>query len=247
MTTISDDDGDHINIAIPDYDKAASDELLRGVKTAGFNVGTFLAVLLRSPKPQTQQGNSQTHVQMVSAFLRGSQKVKARDIAELMYSHRLSAPMAASVRKSDNHPASDVVRPASEPMARWGLQQWAVEKVEKVVDQEASEVSSKEGGFHLKDKDASWDFILNFSMSKALSVFELKGPTIFRLLIASAMPEDERPKPQLVDSETAPDSPADSPDSPNSPPSYTYATHFSKAPPADRGKNRRDPFIVSRA
>jgi hypothetical protein len=25
MTTISDDDGDHINIAIPDYDKAAFD------------------------------------------------------------------------------------------------------------------------------------------------------------------------------------------------------------------------------
>jgi hypothetical protein len=70
--------------------------------------------------------------------------------------------------------------------------------VEKIVDQEASEVSSKEGGFHLKDKDASWDFILNFSMSKALSVFELKGPTILRLLIASAMLEHEHPKPQLV-------------------------------------------------
>jgi hypothetical protein len=80
----------------------------------GFH-GTFLAVLLRSPKPQTQQGNLQTHVQMVSAFLRGSQKVKAQDIAELMYSHRLSAPIA--VRKSDNRPASDVVRPAQEPMA----------------------------------------------------------------------------------------------------------------------------------
>jgi hypothetical protein len=39
MTTISDDDGDHTNIAIPDYDKAAFDELLRGIKTAGFNIG----------------------------------------------------------------------------------------------------------------------------------------------------------------------------------------------------------------
>jgi len=83
---ISDDDGDHINTAIPDYNKTAFDKLLRGIKTAGFNIGTFLAVLLRSPKPQTQQGNSQTHIQMVSAFLRGSQKVKAQDIAELMYS-----------------------------------------------------------------------------------------------------------------------------------------------------------------
>ena len=83
---ISDDDGDHINIAIPDYNKTAFDKLLRGIKTTGFNIGTFLAVLLRSPKPQTQQGNSQTHIQMVSAFLRGSQKVKAQDIAELMYS-----------------------------------------------------------------------------------------------------------------------------------------------------------------
>jgi hypothetical protein len=41
MTTISDDDGDHINIAIPNYDKAAFDVLLRGIKTAGFNIGTF--------------------------------------------------------------------------------------------------------------------------------------------------------------------------------------------------------------
>jgi hypothetical protein len=39
---ISYDDGDHINIAIPDYDKAAFDELLRGIKTAGVNIGTFL-------------------------------------------------------------------------------------------------------------------------------------------------------------------------------------------------------------
>ena len=89
--------------------------------------------------------------------------------------------------------------------------------MEKVVDQEASEVSSKEGGFHLKDKDASWDFILNFSIGKAPSAFELKGPTILRLLIAGVMPEDD-PKPQLVDSEAAPDSP-------DSPP---YATHFLK-------------------
>ena len=95
MSVISDDDGDHINNAIPDYNKAAFDKLLRGIKTAGFNVGTFLAVLLRSQKPQTQQGNSQTHIQMVSAFLRGSQKFKARDIAEFMYSHRLSAPILA--------------------------------------------------------------------------------------------------------------------------------------------------------
>jgi hypothetical protein len=31
MMTISDDDGDHINIAIPDYDKTASDKLLQSV------------------------------------------------------------------------------------------------------------------------------------------------------------------------------------------------------------------------
>ena len=48
-------------------------------------------------------------------------------------------------------------------------------------------------------------------MSKALTVFESKGPTILWLLIAGAMPEDERPKHQLVDSEAAPDSPASLP------------------------------------
>jgi hypothetical protein len=102
------DDGDHTNIATPDYNKTAFDKLLRGIKTAGFNIGTFLAVLLRSPKPQTQQGNSQTHIQMVSAFLRGSQKVKAQDIAELMYS-QITAPLMHLVK---NNNASTRTKPA---------------------------------------------------------------------------------------------------------------------------------------
>ena len=75
-------------------------------------------------------------------------------------------------------------------MARWSLQQWAIEKVEQVVDKEVDAVSSKSDDFHLEDKNASWNFMQNFSMSKVLSVFESKGPTLLRLLITAAMPKD---------------------------------------------------------
>ena len=69
MTTIADGDGDDINLAIPDYNKA---ELLREYgQPIQVYIGTFLAVL-RFPQPQTQRRDLQTHVQMVSSFLRGS-------------------------------------------------------------------------------------------------------------------------------------------------------------------------------
>ena len=183
----SEDEGEGLNQEIPQLDRATYDTLLTAVQKAGFNIGTFLQVLFAPP--QQGSGNSQKHAQMVSAFLKGEQEVKARDIAELIFSSKYSAP--TPVWNTSSRAASTVVRPDPKPMARWSLQQWAIEKVEQVVDKEADAVSSKSGGFHLEDKNASWDFVQNFSMSKVLSVFESKGPTLLRLLITAAMPKDK--------------------------------------------------------
>jgi hypothetical protein len=38
----------------------------------------------------------------------------------------------------------------------------------------------------------------NFSMSKVLSIFESKGPTLLRLLITAAMAKDKRYEPKPV-------------------------------------------------
>ena len=40
-------------------------------------------------------------------------------------------------------------------MAQWGLREWAIKTVEGIVDQEAKELSSKLGGFHLLNRDVS--------------------------------------------------------------------------------------------
>ena len=149
----SEDEGEGLNQEIPQLDRAAYDALLTAVQKAGFNIGTFLRALFAPP--QRGSGNSQKHAQMVSAFLKGEQEVKAQ---ELMFSGNHSAP--TPVRNTNNRAASTVVRPDPKPMAQWSLQQWAIEKVERVVDKEADAVSSTSGGFHLEDKNASWDFTL---------------------------------------------------------------------------------------
>ena len=72
MTTISDDDGDHINIAIPNYDKAAFDVLLRGIKIAVSILGPSLD-LPRNPTqvpeaadPAGEFANPRTEFQLSS-------------------------------------------------------------------------------------------------------------------------------------------------------------------------------------
>jgi hypothetical protein len=132
----SEDEGEGHNQEIPQLDRAAYDTLLTAVQKAGFNIGTFLQVLFAPP--QRGSGNPQKHAQMVSAFLKGEQEVKARDIAELMFSSKYSAP--TPVRNTSSRAASTVVRPDPKPMARWSLQQWAIEKVEQVVDKEVDAV-----------------------------------------------------------------------------------------------------------
>lgn len=57
-------------------------------------------------------------------------------------------------------------------MACGCLHQWAIGIVEWIIDQEAAEVSLKDSSSYLLDKDVSWNFVLNFSMNKILSLLE---------------------------------------------------------------------------
>jgi len=121
------------------------EQVLKLIQAKNWTLGTFLCDLFSVLKVQKKDGNPQAQTQMVSILLQGRSKIKAPDIVEMMYASRYSAPKA--VRSSANRPANEVKRP-DEKKARWGLQQWAIRKVEKIVDREAELMSSKEGGLH---------------------------------------------------------------------------------------------------
>src|ERR1700683_3055877 len=110
------DEGEGLNQEIPQLDRAAYDTLLTAGQKAGFNIGTFLQALFAPP--QRGSGNSQKHAQMVSAFLKGEQEVKAQDIAELMFSSKYSAP--TPVRNTSNRAAAQLVEPVSRSCAAVG-------------------------------------------------------------------------------------------------------------------------------
>src|ERR1700683_249093 len=213
--------------------------VLKLIQNKNWTLGAFLQDLFTTPKVQQKDGNPQTQTQMVSIFLQGRSKVKAQDIVEMMYASRYSTPKA--VRQSAHRSASEAKRRDKETMARWGLEQWAIEKVEKLVDEEAEMVSSKEGELHLANEDATWDFIVNFSLSKVLSVVETKGPTILRLLLAAALPKGKRPIPRIPLTEQGSESGEPGQASDERP---SYVPQFEMPPPAGSGKSRWDPLIV---
>ncbi|THH04412.1 hypothetical protein EW146_g10186 [Bondarzewia mesenterica] len=204
----------------------AIDEVLKCIQKNDWTLGHFLLHLFAYPA-QNDPRNTATRSTMVSHFLGGRLNVKPEEIVELMYSSKYSAPLIP--RNSKNRSASEVEHRDETIMARWRLRQWAIEKVEKVIEKEAEAVSSKEGGLHLSNKDASWTSMHNFSLANILAVIEQKGPTFLRLLIAAAKPASERPKPcEIGDNGAGP----------------SYAIHFSKPAPSGKGKNRRDPLMI---
>ncbi|TFY77373.1 hypothetical protein EWM64_g6641 [Hericium alpestre] len=120
-----------------------------------------------------------------------------------MYSHPLGhlGPLQTSVNRTAEEAAAEKKKKKGDNlryMSKSSLQEWAIEKVEDIIEEEGAVVSSKDGGFHLPSKQASWDFILNFSMANALTLIEDKGPVLLRLLVAAAYSKAERPKPQLL-------------------------------------------------
>ncbi len=92
------------------------------------------------------------------------------------------------------------------------------------------------------DVNLSWNFVHNFTMNTMLSVFEKKGPTILQLLIVAATNEKDHIKPQIpLTSQASMESQSQT----DSGPIPLYTWNFSTPPLSGRGKNCRDPLVVS--
>ncbi|TFY73277.1 hypothetical protein EWM64_g10735 [Hericium alpestre] len=147
--------------------------ILHDLEEHGWNcLGSFIKDVLALPNPKRKDFREQYHIQKVVAFLgpttNAQSLVKADEIAEIMYSHRYSFPKAA--HNSKNRTAAEAKRPDRAKMAQGLLEEWAVKKVESIVSAEADSASSKDIGFHLRDRFATWDSILHFSMTGILSM-----------------------------------------------------------------------------
>jgi hypothetical protein len=207
------------------------DHLLLSIQKSPWNLGEFLRVLFSSPIPGLSR--SQKHSQMVSQFLQGRSTIKAPDIVELMYSSRDSTPKEVRATRTVGRPAAE--RRDPESMARWQLREWAVKKVEDIVDAEAEKIASKEGGFRVSREEMTWDFVHRFSLANVVGVLENNGPTLLRLLVAAAIPAGGqrvlRFHPDDVGSAAAASAP--------------YLTYFSRPVSFGSGYNRRDPWVAS--
>ncbi|KAF7977089.1 hypothetical protein HWV62_4669 [Athelia sp. TMB] len=211
------------------------DEILAKVQKTSGTLGGFLYDIFHYVPRGQHPRNSDKQTSMVSAFLGGRSDVKADQIVEMMYEHPFSAPIKRR-KKKDKDKSSDmpVVESTSSKkkgqdpklMAKWGIKEWATRLMERVVDGEAKEMASVDGGLHLPSKDVKWDFVHGFSLGKAMSSVEEKAPTLLRLITAAAIPAKKRQHEGFV--------PA------------SYAEHFSKPAPGGSGNNRRDPFVVSK-
>ncbi|KAJ6469596.1 hypothetical protein C8R47DRAFT_1150181 [Mycena vitilis] len=167
------------------------DRILLRIKRGGWSIGRFLEKLFTIPK-QTELSRSRRHAAVVSSFLGGSggpggkyETVKPDTVVELMYSSRDSTPKATrqtpgqTAEKEDHDPSG---------MARALLSEWAIRKVEGYVSTSAAEISSKDGGFHLRKEQTTWEFIHGFSLAKAILSIELKAGVLLRILAAAALP-----------------------------------------------------------
>jgi hypothetical protein len=162
------------------------ERILQRIQRGGWTVGTFLQKLFSIPT-QSQLSRSQRHAQLVSAFLRGAarDKISADHIAELMYASKDSAPKAVRQRAGEN---VEKERPDATNMARYRLSEWAIQKVEGYVRAVSTQISSKEGGFHLTKHQTTWEYVHGFSLAKAIAPIELKGAVLLRIVAAAALP-----------------------------------------------------------
>ena len=138
-----------------------------------WSLGTFLRDLFADGENSVY--NSLTRTQMVSKFLGGHVGVEVEKIIEPMYMHKYSR-----LKKScalQNHPVCNAENVDLKLKAQQRLQEWAIEKVEEMVDVEAVAMSGKDMEFQLDEAQNSWEFLHTFSMSKFMAIAEERGPT----------------------------------------------------------------------
>ncbi|KII90407.1 hypothetical protein PLICRDRAFT_157547 [Plicaturopsis crispa FD-325 SS-3] len=210
------------------------DDILLTIKNSGWTLGDFLQRLFVKTT-RKDAGRSRVHASIVSQFLSGRLPVKAEDIVELMYTNHDGAAKAIRNTKSPDKELSAVrlakklkEREKMGAAAQSRLREWAISKVEGLVDGEADALSGKEGGFHVAVKDMTWDFVHTFSFGGIASAMQEKAPTTLRLLCAAAMDRDQRKK--VLPSGLASSS--------------FYSEHFAKPPALGSGNSRRDPLVI---
>jgi hypothetical protein len=209
---------------------ADMDTVLLDMQKLFGSLGEFLQELFRHPsKGNKDKGlvRSHKHSQMVVKFSQGRSKVKAKEIVDLIYNHPEAVPKTA--QSNATRPASAVLRPDKEPMARWRIGESAVSLVAKIISKEAEVMVSKEGGLHLSKEQINWQFVHQFSFRKVMATVEDKAPTLLRVLTAAVI-SPKKPMDNLV-MET--------------PEWESYAVHFSKPVPSGSGNNKCDPFVVN--
>ena len=111
----------------------------------------------------------------MSKFLQGRAKVKPDDIMGLMYEHQDSRPKAIrqSIGRAENPERQD-----ERIVGRGMTRDWAIKKVERLVDKEARGVSSKGGGHHLPQDGNDWQLMHTFSLDNLMTSIENTTPTI---------------------------------------------------------------------
>jgi pentatricopeptide repeat protein len=144
------------------------DSILMAIQKSGWSLGEYLEVLF-TIEPRGGVARSRIHSKMVSKFLQAGNTEKAEDVVELMYSSKDSAQKSTRNMNARTNGGASVgdsgVDPISMPLpeksskidfakaAHAKLTEWTINKVEKIVSEEAEELSGKKGGFHLKTAD----------------------------------------------------------------------------------------------
>lgn len=176
---------DNSGIVVP---LTAVDDILACLKKHNLTLGEFLVQLFSTPT-RKEDSLSPPHSQTVSIFLGGRSDVHVSDVIELMYNSRYATPRAN--RQSTTEASAKTTRPDSETMGCRELEKWAVQVVERLVDKEAEDLASKDGGLRLP-LDVTWDFIKGYSLDRVLSVCKETSLTLVRILAATAIPRAQR-------------------------------------------------------
>ncbi|KAJ7588078.1 hypothetical protein C8J56DRAFT_785967 [Mycena floridula] len=186
------------------------------------NFGNFLVYLFTVPGPK-EPNRSPSHAATISAFLRGAGRIKAPDIANLMLNSKESRP--AAVR--NGLPETATMKEKRQKMAKWGLQQWAIQVVGTIISDEVNSLASKAGGLRLSTKDMTWQSFHSFSLATIIVLIETTAPTILYLLLCAVYPSKKRPLP--VSDSTG---------------KHSYISYVSQSLVSGSGKTRRNPFII---
>jgi hypothetical protein len=207
------------------------DEVLAKIQQHRWSLGTFLKDLFVDGKDGLYSSSTRTH--MVSRFLGGRTGVEVEEIVEMIYKHKYSKPKKS--RASQNHPARDVEQEDIRSKAQYRLQEWAIEKVEGIVDAEAVAMSGKDAGFQLDKTRATWEFLQSFSMRKFMNVAEVCGPTLLRILMAAGIAKERHSQAvQRLNARTHPQSEESDDES-----------ELARMMPTGSGNNQRNPLLVS--